>query len=193
MKRVFIIHGWDGYPEEAWFLWLKGELEKLGVQAFVPQMPEASAPAIEKWVPYLAELVGTPDAETFLVGHSIGVQTILRYLERIDAPIGGAVGVAGWFNLIPGSIGGPEEEAIAKPWLETSIDTEKIKTICPKFTAIFSDNDPYVPVSDAKIFRERLNAKIIVEQGRGHMGGSDNLKEFPLVLEEVLEMIKYEN
>ena len=28
MKRVFIIHGWDGYPEEGWFPWLKEELEK---------------------------------------------------------------------------------------------------------------------------------------------------------------------
>ncbi|KKT72020.1 MAG: hypothetical protein UW63_C0003G0037, partial [Candidatus Uhrbacteria bacterium GW2011_GWF2_44_350] len=145
MKRVFIIHGWDGYPEEAWFLWLKSELEKRGFEVVVPQMPEASAPAIEKWVPYLAELVGTPDTETFLVGHSIGVPTIMRYLERIDSSIGGAVGVAGWFNLIPGSIGGPAEETIAKPWLDLPIDTEKIKKVCPKFTAIFSDNDPYVP------------------------------------------------
>jgi predicted alpha/beta hydrolase family esterase len=190
MKRVFIIHGWGGYPEEAWFLWLKGELEKRGIQAVVPQMPDASAPVIEKWVPYLAELVGTPDTETFLIGHSIGVSTIMRYLERIDSLIGGVVGVAGWFNLIPGSIGGPEEEAIAKPWLETMVDTEKIKVVCPKFTAIFSDNDPYVPISDAEIFRKRLNAKIIIEHNRGHMGGSDNLKEFPLVLEEILEMMK---
>jgi hypothetical protein len=27
-KRVFIIHGWEGYPEEGWFPWLKKELEK---------------------------------------------------------------------------------------------------------------------------------------------------------------------
>lgn len=189
MKRVFIIHGWAGYSEEAWFLWLKGELEKRGIQAFVPHMPAANTPAIEEWVPYLAELVRTPDTETFLVGHSIGVQTILRYLERLNIPIGGAVGVGGWFNLIPGSIGGSEEEAVAKPWLETPIDTEKIKTVCPKFTAIFSDNDPFVPVSDAEIFRDRLNARIIIEHDRGHMGGSDNLKEFPLVLEELWKII----
>lgn len=190
MKRVFIIHGWDGYPGEGWFLWLKGELEKRGVEAVVPQMPEANAPAIEKWVPYLAELVGAPDSETYLVGHSIGVPTIMHYLQTIDTSVGGVIGVAGWFNLIPGSIGGPDDEAVAKPWIETPIDTEKIKTVCQKFTAIFSDNDPYVPVSDAEIFRERLNAKIIIEHNRGHMGGHDNLKEFPLVLNELTELMK---
>ena len=28
MKRVFIIHGWEGHPENAWFPWLKKELEQ---------------------------------------------------------------------------------------------------------------------------------------------------------------------
>ena len=30
MRRVFIIHGWGGYPEEGWFPWLKKEL-KVGI------------------------------------------------------------------------------------------------------------------------------------------------------------------
>ena len=36
MKRVFIIHGWGGYPEEGWLPWLKKELEKNGFKVFVP-------------------------------------------------------------------------------------------------------------------------------------------------------------
>ena len=32
-KRVFIVHGWDGYPEEVWFPWLKKELEAKGFEA----------------------------------------------------------------------------------------------------------------------------------------------------------------
>ena len=31
-KRVFIAHGWDGYPEEGWFPWLKKELETKGFE-----------------------------------------------------------------------------------------------------------------------------------------------------------------
>jgi len=29
-KRVFLIHGWEGSPEEGWRPWLKKELEKRG-------------------------------------------------------------------------------------------------------------------------------------------------------------------
>lgn len=49
-KRAFIIHGWDGYPDEGWFPWLKTELEKNGFQVHVPAMPKSAEPKIEAWV-----------------------------------------------------------------------------------------------------------------------------------------------
>ncbi len=100
MKRVFIIHGWDGYPEEGWFPWLKKELEKNGFEVFVPAMPNPSEPKIEEWIPFLENIIDEPDEDTYLVGHSIGCQTIFRYLEQLEnKKIGGAVCVAGWFIL----------------------------------------------------------------------------------------------
>lgn len=190
MKKVIIIHGWDGYPEECWFQWLKKEMEDRGFQVEVPQMPDAATPEIEKWVPYLAELVGEPDNEIYLVGHSIGVQTILRYLESIDTQIGGVVAVAGFYDLIPGSIGGADDEAVAKPWLERPIDDAKVRENIGSITAIFSDNDPYVALDNETAFREKLGAKTIVEHSKGHMGGSDDMTEAPIVLEELLKIIQ---
>lgn len=76
-KRVFIIHGWDGHPDEQWFPWLKKELEQRGFEVYVPQMPKTEEPRIDIWVPYLRGLVGRPDQDTYFVGHSIGPQAIL--------------------------------------------------------------------------------------------------------------------
>lgn len=188
MKRAFIIHGWDGYPEECWFPWLKQKLEDNGFQVVVPQMPEPSAPKIEVWVPYLAKLVATPDAETYLIGHSMGVQTIFRYLETLDSQIGGVVAVAGFFTLIPGSIGGPEDEKIAEPWLTRPMNLEKIKQNANKIIAIFSDNDRFVGLENIEMFKERLCAETILLHGKGHIGGSDNLREVPEILEAVMEV-----
>lgn len=64
-KRVFIIHGWDGYPEEAWFPWLKSQLEQAGFTVEVPAMPQPDEPTIEAWVPKLAEVVGEPTSVLF--------------------------------------------------------------------------------------------------------------------------------
>lgn len=121
-KRAFIIHGWDGYPEEGWFPWLKKELEKKGFVVSVPAMPEPGEPNIEAWVSHLAHIVGNVDENTFFVGHSIGCQAILRYLETLpeNIKVGGAVFVAGFFTLT--NVDSSEEKEIAKPWLETPID-----------------------------------------------------------------------
>ena len=192
MKRVFIIHGWGGYPEEGCFPWLKKELEARNFKTYTPAMPEPSNPKIETWVSFLAKQVEKPDKNTFFVGHSIGAQTVLRYLESLegDARIGGVILLAGWIHLTDKACEDDEDKFIAKPWLETPINWEKIKSHTDNIVAIFSDNDPLVPFDDSKIFQEKLGAKIIVEHKRGHFSGSDGVKELPIVLEEILNISK---
>ncbi len=141
MKRVIFVHRWSGGPLDDWRPWLKSELERRGYEVINPQMPDMDTPMIEKWVGKLREIVGTPDADTYFVGHSIGCQAILRYLETIDAPVGGAVFVAGWFDLK--NLEDEEVVSIAKPWIETPINASKIEKVLPKSTLIISKDDPY--------------------------------------------------
>lgn len=61
-KRIFIVHGWGGHTEEGWFPWLKRESENRGFQVFVPELPDADEPRIQKWVPALAAAVGATSA-----------------------------------------------------------------------------------------------------------------------------------
>jgi hypothetical protein len=187
MKRVFIIHGWGGSPEGGWFDWLKKELKKRNFEVIVPQMPNAETPKIGEWVPFLSEIVGEPQAADFFVGHSIGCQTIMRYLES-SAPkkVGGAIFVAGWFTLK--GLEGPDEEKMAGPWVTWPINFKKVKTATGKFLAIFSDNDPYVPMSDAEIFKAQLGAEVIIKKGKGHFTGDDGVDEIPEVLKKILKM-----
>ena len=98
-KRVFIIYGWEGNPENCWFPWLKKELENKGFSVIVPSMPHPDAPEIKSWVGHLNSVAGEADENTYFVGHSIGCQTILRYIEQLpqEVKIGGIVCVAGFF------------------------------------------------------------------------------------------------
>ncbi|MEK6863847.1 MAG: alpha/beta fold hydrolase [Nanoarchaeota archaeon] len=187
-KKVFIIHGWGGNPEEGWFPWLKKELEKKGFHVEVPAMPDTDNPKIESWVSFLKKTIKNPGKDTYLIGHSIGCQAILRYLQGINSKIGGVVFVAGWFSLKGLETDG--EWAIAKPWIETPIDFVKTKKALIKCSAIFSDNDPFVPFDNSVIFKEKLGAKIIIEKQKGHFSGSDNIAKLPSVLKELLEMAK---
>lgn len=186
MKRVFIIHGWAGNPDNCWFPWLKSELESRGFSVVTPAMPNPKIPEINSWVNHLQGEAGEPDENTYFVGHSVGCQTILRYLETLEnKKIGGVVFVAPWIHLKGLD---DEEIKIAKSWIETPINYDKVLKATDKFTAIFSDNDQYVPIEDAEIFKEKLGAKIITEHEKGHFADDDKVFELPLALEELLKL-----
>lgn len=183
------MHGWDGFPKEGWFPWLKAELEKRGFKVEVPAMPRPEHPIIKDWVDTLNQAVGKPDEETYFVGHSIGCQTILRYLAGVpQAAVGGLVFVAPWVTLT--NIGAEEAEMIT-PWLQLSFDTGRVKKMTNKIFALFSPTDKWVPLENEKWFEEKLGARTMRADGRGergHFSGADGVTELPEALNAVLEM-----
>lgn len=182
MKKVYLIHGWGGSDSsEGWFGWLKDELRKKKIKITGFNMPNTNYPKIKEWVGFLEKNIKKEDLneETYFIGHSIGCQTILRYLEQLpeNIKIGGAIFIAGFFNLLESAYANEEEREIAKPWIKTPIDFEKVKKHTQNFLAIFSNNDDCVPLSDSKIFKEKLNAKIIIKNNEGHFNETQEIKE----------------
>ncbi len=189
-KRVFIIHGWDGYPEEGWFPWLKRELEGRRFEVHVPQLPDAKYPKFEKWTSALAEAVGKADEQTYFVGHSMGTKTIIKYCEGLPekTKIGGVVFVAGFLKRLTGLEDDPEVHEYARNWLEAPVDLNKTKSHFDKSIAIFSDNDNYVPLDNQDDFRDKLGSKVVIQHGMKHFSGSQGFKELPIALESLLEI-----
>lgn len=184
MKRIFLIHGWEGYPEEGWRPWLRDELEKRGFEVYVPAMPNTKHPKMNAWVRHLSKIVGVPDKDCYFVGHSLGCITILRYLETLkkEQEVGGVVLVAGFTS----NLGYTELKSFfAKP-----INWKKIKVHCKKFVAIHSDNDPYVSLHYGDFFKKELNATVIVKHGMKHFSGDDGITKLPVVLNLLLNMSK---
>ena len=184
-KKVYLIHRWGGDSESDWYGWTKKELEKKGIPVGVFDMPNTDNPKIEKWVKYLEENIKDVDEQTYFIGHSVGCQTILRYLEKLHKHkrIAGCVFVAPWFELINLE---PEEMKIAHPWINTQIDFSRILDHCNNFLAIFSKNDPYVHLDEIEKFKKNLGAKIIIKEKQGHFTEEDKIKKIP----EILEFIK---
>ena len=181
-KRIVIVHGWGGSSKDNWLPWIKSELESLGHKVLVPDMPDTDNPIIERWVNHLSKIVGTPDKNTFFVGHSIGCQAVLRYLETVEEPIGGAVFVSGWFDL---DVDTEEEEKIAKPWVETRINFNKIRLVLSKSILIISDNDPHGSFEENKKKFEELGSKIVVLHNAEHITETSE----PEILPQVLSLI----
>lgn len=190
MKRIIIVHGWGGNPDEPILLWLANKCEELGYEVIRPTMPNSETPVINVWINFFKDIVGGPDKDTYFIGHSIGCQTIMRYFETLpqEIKVGGAVFVAGWFNLDNLE---ENEIPIAKPWIETTIDFKKIKFICQKISVFLSSNEPFGCVQEnKKIFEEKLNAEVIILENKGHFSGDDGIIEFPEALNALLKMME---
>lgn len=181
------MHQWGANPTADWYPWLQQALVAKGFTVVVPEMPEADAPKIAAWVTALAQAIRTPDENTLLVGHSVGCQTIWRYLETVPAgqKVGGVVCVAGWLTLKNLS---EEEQPVARPWLETPINFQSVKQHTSNITAVFSDDDPWVPVDNQAAFEKNLGAKTLLLSGRGHFSADQGITQVPEVLDAILEL-----
>jgi hypothetical protein len=180
-KRAFIIHGWQGNPNSNWFPWLKAELAKLGYEVFVPAMPDSYKPQAKDWIGCMNATIGIPTKSDYLIGHSLGVIAILRYLEQLKEgqEIGGAVLAAGFsYN----NLGIKDCDS----FFYTPVDWAAIKGHCRNFTVLHSDDDPYVPLAHSAVFKEKLGAKLIIEHGMRHL----LVDRFPDALNAVLDISK---
>ena len=193
MKTVYIIHRWAGKPKEPMYDWIKKELEKNNFSVIVPEMPNSEKPEIKSWVQKLNKVVNLKE-EFYFIGHSIGCQTILRFIEGIEKnKIKGVVLIAPWTHLNEETLEEEGEEVIeiAKPWIETPIDWKKVMSrIENQVVCIFSDNDPYVPLSEVDVFKNKLNAKIIIEHNKGHFDPDSKIKENSTAVSELLKIKK---
>jgi len=180
IRRVLILHGWGADSHDNWFPWLKGELEKKGVDAYCPDLPETNVPKQEAWLSEIRKLAGGFDSGLALVGHSLGTIAIMRTLEslRPGEKIGKAV-------LVSGFTWGLDIREISD-FFKTEFDWEKIRGHAHEITVMNSDNDPYFPVQEGEKLRDNLKAKLIVEHGAGHINeGSPGFRK--RLLETLLE------
>ena len=181
-KRVFLIHGWGGKPDNHWFPWLSWELKARGFEVYALTMPHADMPKVSEWIAAIKDAVGRPNAETYFVGHSLGCIATLRYLEAqpSKAKVGGAIFVAGFLSDL-----GISEIA---EFTSIPFDVAKAKSHCPKFVAIFSDNDSYVSLPRSLEFQKAIGAKAVLERGKGHFSKSEGVEALPSVFKNIIEM-----
>ena len=183
MKRCVIVHCWEGYPNYCWYPWVKTQLEHKGYKVEIPQMPDTKNPKFKEWLTKLKEIIQKPDDELYLIGHSLGSITILRYLESLKEKekIAGVIMVAGFVD----SLGYKELES----FFQTSINFKKIKKHAVKFIAIHSDNDPYVALKNSDVFKKELDATVIIKKNMKHFSGEIEKEESCTKLPDVVNNI----
>jgi predicted alpha/beta hydrolase family esterase len=187
MTRVFMIHGFEGEPNGGWRPWLMGKLAHEDVYACALPMPTPEHPKKDAWVNEIARVVGVPNEQTFLVGHSLGGPAILRYLETLSSgtKIGGVM-------LVSSPIQNSTSESAEKmeTFFDAPFDFDHIKTAADSFVVIHGDNDPVVPYTQAVELASLLGSNLIAIKNGGHLNGSSGWYELPAAFDALMNLIK---
>ena len=177
-----MIHGnGNSKPTDNWFPYLKEELERFGVKVEAPQFPDALLARSSYWLPFLEHEL-KPDANTIIVGHSSGAIAAMRYAETHH--ILGSALVGTYYTDL-----GMETEKLSgyfdTPWKWNNIK-ENQKWII-QFAGL---NDPWIPIDEARVVRDKLQTDYYESPDQGHFGGDYYKETFPELLEAIKGKIK---
>lgn len=161
-----------------------GELEKMGVYACALAMPDPNNPVPNEWVKEVARHVeSNPRDQIYLVGHSLGVPAILRYVESTKVKnIKGIVLVSGPFFKTA-------KKKVAE-FLKKPFNCKEIQTKVKHRVVIHGTDDKSVSPDQAVALAEELNARIIMIKNGGHLNGSSGWHTLPQCLKALKEMMK---
>lgn len=185
MKNALILHGTDFGKEQKqrfnnWFPWLKEELEKLGYEAWVPELPEAWHPDLERYWSFLKGF--DFNEESIIIGHSSGGAMVFGLLHKLPLRkrVGLAVSVAGFYK----------DEGWGCEGLFTEIyDWDKIKKQAKKYYVIWSPDDPYITREQTEYLASKAGVTPTIMKSKGHFNleGGEQYRQFPELLNTVKE------
>ena len=181
---VYVIHGFMASPSDHWFQWLKEKLEDRGVLVKVLALPDSSAPNPNAWQQTLSENIDNLNENTFIVAHSLGSVSVLRYLESVedDQSIGGMVLVSGFVSPLP-------ELPQLNSFVDREVNFEKIDKVAPERAVIGSPHDPIVPFTLTEALANELSVDLYSIDNAGHFLADDGYDSFPQILATLLKMI----
>ena len=168
-RTLTIVPRWAGHADSDFYPWLRTQ-QLPGFDAVrALDMPEPKQPRPDTWVPALASALGLdPAPGTVVMGHSVGCQTVLRYLEALPPgrPVDGVLLVAAWWT-----VDAPWDSL--RPWIDATLDLERIRAASRRFVVVLSDNDPFTSDhrENARLWKERLGAEVLLVPGARHFNG----------------------
>jgi len=180
MKVMIIPGNGDTLITNNWYQYVKKELEKLGLEVIAKNMPDPKLARKEIWIPFIKEKLFN-DENAILIGHSSGAIAILKFLEENKCKLAIIVGA---YHSDLGDELEKKSGYFDEPW-----KWDQIKNNAGKIVMFASQDDPYIPVSEPRLIKEKVDAEYHEYKDEGHFGVDVSKKEFPeliLVIKKVL-------
>jgi leucyl-tRNA synthetase len=177
-QKVLLIHGFEASGEYAWFPWMKTELEKQGFEVFAPTLPDSKKPSLDAWVSALLEITKDFGEDDIIIGHSLGAQTAMHLLPRMNNKIGQLFLVGNvplnptpeqWSVVEKTWVGGRPGLDVLKVFMAQLIDWQAVTEHVGTATIAISRDD-YIFGPEVDAFKNIIPAgwRYIVYEDQGH-------------------------
>lgn len=184
MKKVLLLHGYNGIPQI--FHWLKQELENMEYTVIMPNLPPREGVRYDVWKEEFENIKDDLKGEVIVVAHSIGNAFIIKYLKESNLDIKLYIGLAG-FSDIYTTEGRKDLDEAVKSILPSQEEIDNFKNKVKMRYCIYSNNDHIVPLEILKKHADNVNGIHCMIPNIGHMGRKSNLQTIPKVIEIIKE------
>lgn len=167
-----------------WFPWVQ---EKFGAQNIVtiPTLPTPVGQNRDGWIQAVSTQISNLDTYDVLIGHSCGA-SFLPYLILSQNLKPKTVIMVSAFT---GAIGLPDYDALNKTFFLPDDILKKYRDHTNQHhihTIIYhGDNDPYVPLAQAKHIADQLNLGLNIIPNGGHLNAEFGYMTFPEILNDL--------
>ncbi len=183
MRQIFVLHGYSASIDDHWFLDLKHQIEDEHTTVTLIPFPDSENPDVDAWQKVLDQQIPKVDENTYFVAHSLGVITLLHFLQRHDYQnIGGMILVSGFSGFI-------SDSSVLNSYITKSkVDTNYFKGIKKKLVYL-SDNDDLVPPKLTIELAKEIDAPYITVPNGGHFLGREGYTKFQQLVDSLKEML----
>lgn len=180
-KIIIFIHGYTASSQADWYPNIKPELDRLGVDYSIPDLPGGKFPKSQDWVEIIKQQVEATSEPVVLVGHSLGTRAILLYLDKYKRKVDTVFLIAPISNDV---INAQRRGGETYPdFFEKKLDLTKIRQLANKFILIHSKDDSSLDYEkNAVSLSKELGADLITYEDRDHFSDPENA---PYVLKEL--------
>lgn len=161
--------------------WLKKQLSKRKLNCIVPSFPTPYKQDYESWSKILKAYseIGYITEDTTFITHSLGGIFIVKFLLENKIKVKKIITIAGFNNLKF------EDDMNLYKSFYFDEDLSDIKSYSLERISFYSDNDPYVPQSNAEEFADIILSEKILVNEAGHFNEKYGYTEFTELLKYV--------
>ncbi len=189
--RIIFVHGYTASSKADWYPNISAELDKVGIDYSIPDLPGDNLSHANEWLIKLHEVITESDKPLVLVGHSLGTRAVLLYLEKYKPQVEKVFLISAFANKTENSHRNDGETY--PDFFDYEIDLEIIKPLVKKFIILHSREDSDKPPISGIDYQQgvelanALDAELITFEGRKHFSEPGNAPYILEVLKKELD------